>query len=62
MTTAPAYAAPATFFTYTGADCDPDLSLPPQREHRATPLWVLALSSAAVGAAVGRLSVRRPLA
>lgn len=59
MIATPASAAHATFFSYTGADCDPDLSLPPQPGHRTPPLWMLAVSSACVGAALGRLSARR---
>lgn len=59
MSPSPASAAHASYFSYTGTDCDPDLSLPPHAQHRATPLWVLAVSSAFVGAALGRLSARR---
>lgn len=60
MNASPASTAHASFFSYTGADCDPDLALPPHTAARTTPLWVLAVSSACVGAAVGRLSARRP--
>jgi hypothetical protein len=60
MNASPASAAHASFFSYTGADCDPDLRLPAHAPSRSTPLWVLAVSSACVGAAVGRLSTRRP--
>lgn len=60
MNASPAFAAHASFFSYTGTDCDPDLALSPHPAVRATPLWVLAVSSACVGAAVGRLSARRP--
>jgi hypothetical protein len=60
MNATPASAAHASFFSYTGADCDPDLTLPVPAAHRTGPLWMLAVSSAALGAAVGRLSARRP--
>ncbi len=56
--TAPS-AAPASFFDYTAIDCDPDLSRPLHQHRRSTPLWVLAVSSACVGAVVGRVSARR---
>lgn len=60
MNAGPASAAHTSFFSYTGTDCDPDLALSAPAAPRATPLWVLAVSSACVGAAVGRLSARRP--
>ncbi|MEX5237015.1 hypothetical protein [Kocuria arenosa] len=60
MNTSPASTAHASFFSYTGTDCDPDLALPPHAGTRSTPLWVLAVSSACVGAAMGHLSARRP--
>lgn len=60
MNASPASTAHASFFSYTGADCDPDLALPTHAAVRATPLWLLAVSSACVGAAMGRLSARRP--
>lgn len=59
MNASPASAAHASFFSYQGTDCDPDLSLPPQAGPHATPLWVLAVSSACLGAALARLSARR---
>ncbi|MFI7483434.1 hypothetical protein ACH9EU_13595 [Kocuria sp. M1R5S2] len=59
MNASPASAAHASFFSYAGTDCDPDLSLPPHTAPRSAPLWMLALSSACLGAAVGRLSTRR---
>lgn len=60
MNASPASTAHASFFSYTGTDCDPDLTLPAHTTARTTPLWVLAVSSACLGAAVGRLSARRP--
>ncbi|MEX5271974.1 hypothetical protein [Kocuria sabuli] len=60
MNASPASAAHASFFSYTGTDCDPDLALPAHGAPRTTPLWVLAVSSACAGAAVGRLTARRP--
>ncbi|KUG61730.1 hypothetical protein AVL61_02170 [Kocuria rosea subsp. polaris] len=60
MNASPASAAHASFFSYTGTDCDPDLALPTHADTRSAPLWVLAVSSACVGAAMGRLSTRRP--
>lgn len=60
MSASPASAAHASFFSYTGTDCDPDLTLPAHSTPRTTPLWLLAVSSACVGAAVGRLSARHP--
>ena len=52
-------AAHASFFSYTGTDCDPDLHRPPPLDRRPTSPWVLAVISACAGAAVGRLSIRR---
>ena len=60
MNASPASTAHVSFFSYTGTDCDPDLALPALTAPRTTPLWVLAVSSACVGAALGRLSARRP--
>ncbi|MFI7580405.1 hypothetical protein [Kocuria kalidii] len=60
MNASPASTAHASFFSYTGADCDPDLALPAHTAARPAPLWVLAVTSACVGAAVGRLSARHP--
>ncbi|TDL40997.1 hypothetical protein [Kocuria rosea] len=51
--------APAIFFDYTAIDCDPDLSRPLHRHRRTAPLWALAVSSACVGAMVGRVTARR---
>jgi hypothetical protein len=51
--------APAIFFDYTAIDCDPDLSRPQHRHRRTAPLWALAVSSACVGAMVGRAAARR---
>ena len=60
MNASPASTAHASFFSYAGTDCDPDLALPARTAVRSTPLWVLAVSSACIGAAMGRFSARRP--
>lgn len=52
-------AAHASFFSYTGTDCDPDLHRPTSLDRRPTSPWVLAAVSACAGAVVGRLSIRR---
>ncbi|MFW6186755.1 MAG: hypothetical protein ACOC84_01965 [Actinomycetota bacterium] len=59
MNATSASAAHTSFFSYAGTDCDPDLSLPAHAPARTTPLWMLAVSSACLGAALGRLSTRR---
>jgi hypothetical protein len=51
--------APAFFVDYTAIDCDPDLRRPLDRDRSTVPLWVLAVSSACVGAVVGRVAARR---
>ncbi|KUG61727.1 hypothetical protein AVL61_02155 [Kocuria rosea subsp. polaris] len=56
------HTAPSTASAFsidcTAIDCDPDLSRP-QGPHRSTaPLWVLAVSSACIGAVVGRVLAR----
>jgi hypothetical protein len=56
--TAPSTAS-ASYFDYTAIDCDPDLSRPLHQHRRTTPLWVLAVFSACVGAVVGRVTARR---
>ena len=56
MNATSASAAHASFFSYAGTDCDPDLSLPAHAPARTTPLWMLAVC---LGAALGRLSTRR---